>query len=81
LPIPDILWNHRVFTLIPGGGKTRLRVVESGFSLLAGSEDLRRKALEEDSGGWPQVMDAGLPPFTRPRGGWPRSPPTGTGAW
>ncbi|SFQ32171.1 MULTISPECIES: SRPBCC domain-containing protein [Actinomadura] len=46
------------FTLTPEGAKTRLRVVESGFALLAGSEDLRRKALEDNSGGWPQVLDA-----------------------
>ncbi len=46
------------FTLIPEGDRTRLRVVESGFAKLAGSEELRRKALEDNSGGWPQVLDA-----------------------
>lgn len=46
------------FTLTPEGGKTRLRVVESGFAVLAGSEDLRRKAVEDNTGGWPQVLDA-----------------------
>jgi uncharacterized protein YndB with AHSA1/START domain len=46
------------FTLTSEGGKTRLRVVESGFAVLAGSEDLRRKALEDNAGGWPQVLDA-----------------------
>ncbi|SNR47505.1 SRPBCC domain-containing protein [Actinomadura mexicana] len=46
------------FTLTPEGGKTRLRVVESGFAALAGSEDLRRKAVEDNTGGWPQVLDA-----------------------
>ncbi len=46
------------FTLTSEGGKTRLRVVESGFAALAGSEDLRRKAVEDNSGGWTQVLDA-----------------------
>ncbi|MGN9843596.1 SRPBCC domain-containing protein [Nonomuraea sp. H19] len=46
------------FTLIPEGDKTRLRVVESGFAALAGSEDLRSKAVEDNTGGWPQVLDA-----------------------
>jgi uncharacterized protein YndB with AHSA1/START domain len=46
------------FTLIPEGGKTRLRVVESGFAALAGSEDLRRRAVKENTGGWPQELDA-----------------------
>ncbi|MGC4959534.1 SRPBCC domain-containing protein [Actinomadura citrea] len=46
------------FTLTAEGGKTRLRVVESGFAALTGSEDLRRKAVEDNTGGWPQVLDA-----------------------
>ena len=46
------------FTLTPEGDKTRLRVVESGFAALAASEDLRRRALEDNAGGWPQVLDA-----------------------
>ncbi|MEU8308829.1 SRPBCC domain-containing protein [Actinomadura sp. NPDC048955] len=46
------------FTLTPEGGKTRLRVVESGFAALAGSDDLRRKAMEDNTGGWPEVLDA-----------------------
>ncbi len=46
------------FTLTPEGGSTRLRVVESGFTALAGSADLRRQALKNNSGGWPQVFDA-----------------------
>jgi uncharacterized protein YndB with AHSA1/START domain len=45
------------FTLIPEGDKTRLRVVESGFAALAGSEELRAKALNDNAGGWPQVLD------------------------
>ncbi|KOU57313.1 polyketide cyclase [Streptomyces sp. WM4235] len=46
------------FTLPPEGDATRLRVVESGFSALAGSEELRRKAVADNTGGWPQVFDA-----------------------
>ena len=46
------------FTLSPDGDKTRLRVVESGFTALAGSEELRSKAVEDNTGGWPQVLDA-----------------------
>jgi uncharacterized protein YndB with AHSA1/START domain len=46
------------FTLSPDGDKTRLRVVESGFAALAGSEELRSKAVEDNTGGWPQVLDA-----------------------
>jgi uncharacterized protein YndB with AHSA1/START domain len=46
------------FTLTPEGEKTRLRVVESGFSALAGSEDLRSQAFEDNKGGWPLELDA-----------------------
>ncbi|MDD9380914.1 SRPBCC domain-containing protein [Streptomyces sp. ZAF1911] len=46
------------FTLSREGDKTRLRVVESGFAALAGSEELRGKALKDNTGGWPQVLDA-----------------------
>jgi len=46
------------FTLIPEGDMTRLRVVESGFAALAGSEDLRRQAMKDNTGGWPQELDA-----------------------
>ncbi|MEW2489507.1 SRPBCC domain-containing protein [Streptomyces sp. NPDC048411] len=46
------------FTLTPEGDKTRLRVVESGFAALAGSEELRSKAVKDNTGGWPQVFDA-----------------------
>ena len=46
------------FTLTPEGDNTRLRVVESGFAALAASEELRRRALEDNAGGWPQVLDA-----------------------
>ena len=46
------------FTLTPEGGKTRLRVVESGFAALAGSEELRSQAVKDNTGGWPQELDA-----------------------
>jgi uncharacterized protein YndB with AHSA1/START domain len=46
------------FTLVPEGDTTRLRVVESGFAALAGSEELRRQAMKDNTGGWPQVLDA-----------------------
>jgi uncharacterized protein YndB with AHSA1/START domain len=46
------------FTLTAEGDKTRLRVVESGFSALAGSEELRSRAMKDNTGGWPQVLDA-----------------------
>ncbi|MGW6901970.1 SRPBCC domain-containing protein [Streptomyces sp. NPDC054919] len=46
------------FTLTPEGDKTRLRVVESGFATLAGSEELRRRAVKDNTGGWPQELDA-----------------------
>jgi uncharacterized protein YndB with AHSA1/START domain len=46
------------FTLTQEGDQTRLRVVESGFASLAGSEELRRQAVKDNTGGWPQVLDA-----------------------
>ncbi|MBB5802867.1 uncharacterized protein YndB with AHSA1/START domain [Saccharothrix ecbatanensis] len=46
------------FTLTAEGDKTRLRVVESGFATIAASEDVRTQALNDNSGGWPQVFDA-----------------------
>jgi len=46
------------FTLTTEGDKTRLRVVESGFAALAGNEELRERALKDNTGGWPQVLDA-----------------------
>jgi uncharacterized protein YndB with AHSA1/START domain len=46
------------FTLIPEGDQTRLRVVESGFAALAGSQDLRRQAVQDNAQGWPQELDA-----------------------
>jgi uncharacterized protein YndB with AHSA1/START domain len=46
------------FTLTAEGDQTRLKVVESGFTTLAGSEELRRKAYRDNDGGWPEVLDA-----------------------
>jgi uncharacterized protein YndB with AHSA1/START domain len=46
------------FTLTAEGDKTRLRVVETGFAALAGSEELRSRAMKDNTGGWPQVLDA-----------------------
>ncbi|MEU9315002.1 SRPBCC domain-containing protein [Streptomyces sp. NPDC048295] len=46
------------FTLTAEDGKTRLRVVESGFAALAGSEELRGQAVRDNSVGWPQELDA-----------------------
>jgi uncharacterized protein YndB with AHSA1/START domain len=44
------------FTLIPEGGKTRLRLVESGFAALAAAEEERRRAAEDNIGGWDVVL-------------------------
>ena len=44
------------FTLADEDGKTRLRVVESGFGGLAGGDELRRKALEDNTGGWAEEI-------------------------
>ena len=46
------------FFLTAEGEQTRLRVVESGFAALVAPEELRRRAFEDNSGGWPQVLDA-----------------------
>lgn len=46
------------FTLTQEGDRTRLRVVESGFGALTGSEELRRQAVKDNTGGWPQELDA-----------------------
>ncbi|TDD51905.1 SRPBCC domain-containing protein [Saccharopolyspora elongata] len=45
------------FTLTEEGGTTRLRVVESGFAALAASEEARRGAVDDNTGGWEQVLD------------------------
>ncbi|MEU3852211.1 SRPBCC domain-containing protein [Streptomyces sp. NPDC029554] len=46
------------FTLTEEGEGTRLRVVESGFEALTGSEELRRRNLEDHTEGWPLELDA-----------------------
>lgn len=46
------------FTLTVEGDKTRLSVVESGFAALAGSEELRSRAVKDNTGGWPEELDA-----------------------
>ncbi|MFF8842075.1 SRPBCC domain-containing protein [Streptomyces sp. NPDC015127] len=46
------------FTLTQEGDQTRLRVVESGFASLAGSEELRSQNLKDHAAGWPQCFDA-----------------------
>lgn len=46
------------FTLTEEGGGTRLRVVESGFAALAGSEELRSQNLKDHTQGWPLELDA-----------------------
>ena len=46
------------FTLSTEGGKTRLRVVESGFAALSMSEEQRDAAVRFNTGGWCQVFDA-----------------------
>ena len=46
------------FTLTREGDQTRLRVVESGFAALAASEELRSQAVKDNTGGWPQELDA-----------------------
>ncbi|WP_439681191.1 SRPBCC domain-containing protein [Embleya sp. MST-111070] len=46
------------FMLTAEGGRTRLRVVESGFAALTGSEKLRGKAVEDNTGGWYQELTA-----------------------
>ncbi|MFD6988383.1 SRPBCC domain-containing protein [Streptomyces sp. NPDC059943] len=44
------------FTLAPEGDGTRLRVVESGFAALSGSEELRGRAVKDNTVGWPQEL-------------------------
>jgi uncharacterized protein YndB with AHSA1/START domain len=46
------------FTLTREGNQTRLRVVESGFAVLAASEELRSQAVKDNTGGWPKELDA-----------------------
>lgn len=46
------------FTLSQEGDRTRLRVVESGFTALAGSEELRSQNHKDHSEGWPLELGA-----------------------
>ena len=46
------------FTLSQEGDKVRLRVVESGFAALAGSEELRSNAHRGNTDGWAQELEA-----------------------
>jgi uncharacterized protein YndB with AHSA1/START domain len=46
------------FMLEPEGDFTRLRVVESGFAAMAGSDEVRAAAFKDNSGGWPEVLEA-----------------------
>lgn len=46
------------FALSTEGGKTRRRVVESGFAALGTSDDLRDKAIRFNTSGWSQVFEA-----------------------
>jgi uncharacterized protein YndB with AHSA1/START domain len=45
------------FTLAPEGDGTRLRVVESGFALLATSEEQRAKNVNDNTEGWRHELD------------------------
>ena len=45
------------FSLVPEGDGTRLRVVESGFTALAGSEEDNAKEAEEHRRGWELELD------------------------
>lgn len=45
------------FTVTEEDGKTRLRVVESGFAALAAAEEQRRGSWESNTEGWVQVLD------------------------
>jgi uncharacterized protein YndB with AHSA1/START domain len=46
------------FSLSTEDGKTRLRVVESGFAALNTSDERRRSTIRFNSDGWSQVFDA-----------------------
>lgn len=45
------------FTLAAEGGKTRLRVVESGFASIAGPAEVRDKAAQDNTHGWGAELD------------------------
>ena len=46
------------FMLSQEGEKTRLRVVESGFGALPGSDELRSKAHTDNTEGWAEMIDS-----------------------
>ncbi len=46
------------FTLTQEGDKTRLRVVESGFAALPGTDELRESVVTDHTDGWSQCFDA-----------------------
>jgi uncharacterized protein YndB with AHSA1/START domain len=46
------------FTLTAEGDKTRLRVVESGFTALATSDTVRASLVKDHTEGWSQCFDA-----------------------
>jgi uncharacterized protein YndB with AHSA1/START domain len=45
------------FTLAEEGDGTRLKVVESGFDALEGTDEQRRRSLEENTEGWEQQLE------------------------
>ncbi|RKS09074.1 uncharacterized protein YndB with AHSA1/START domain [Nocardiopsis sp. Huas11] len=45
------------FTLTAEGDQTRLRVVESGFASLAGTQELRDQAVKDNTVGWPDAFE------------------------
>ncbi|PSL01312.1 uncharacterized protein YndB with AHSA1/START domain [Haloactinopolyspora alba] len=45
------------FTLTPEGERTRLRVVESGFTGLTTSEENRRNIIDDHTAGWAECLD------------------------
>jgi len=45
------------FTLTQEGDRTRLRVVESGFAALPGTEELRESTVADHTTGWEQCFD------------------------
>ncbi|WP_329117765.1 SRPBCC domain-containing protein [Streptomyces sp. NBC_01465] len=57
-PVTDDNSTLVEFTLSREGDRTRLRVVESGFATLAGSEELRASNYQDHKGGWPVVIDS-----------------------
>ena len=44
------------FTLVPEDGRTRLRVVESGFDELDWSDDAKARYMEDHTSGWQRIM-------------------------